>query len=199
MIPLFIVQLSSIELEAENLAAAMEDRQQEAKRARTIRTEYSRDVEAVQTWFQSAEAKVQSKNVEPQVLQEFLQEIHCEVGTVSDQLERIRRNGAIIMERTNSSQEKELVSNTITSLTEQLNQVKNWLEEKKGQVGDSLESWQAFIQMYHALRNWIERQKNFLAEPLKFSTLNESKAKLHEYMVRELRNIFEYAMVCLVS
>ena len=161
----------------------MEDEQQEAKRARTIRFEYNRDVESVQTWIQSAEAKVQDKSVEPQTLKEFLQEIHCEIGSVSDQLERIKRHGRIIMDRTNSQTEKELVEKTLNSLDDQMQQVRNWLEDKKAQVGDSLDSWQSFIQVYNSLRNWIERQRTFLADPLKFSTLAEARAKLQEYSV----------------
>lgn len=180
--------MSSLELDAESLIAKMEDIQQEAKRARTVKTEFNRDVELVQTWIQSAEAKVQNKNVEPHILQEYLQEIHCEMGTVTEQLERLKRNGEIIMEKTTNPEEHDLISSTISSLTEQLNHVKAWLDDKKAQVGNSLDSWQAFIQMYNSLRSWIEKQKNFLAEPLKFSTLNESKAKLHEYSVCKIVN-----------
>lgn len=53
--------------------AKMEDEHQEAKRARTIRFEYNRDVESVQAWIQAAESKVQDKSVEPHKLKEFLQ------------------------------------------------------------------------------------------------------------------------------
>ncbi|KAK8381870.1 hypothetical protein O3P69_015107 [Scylla paramamosain] len=174
-------QLSSLELEAESLVAKMEDEHQEAKRARTIRFEYNRDVESVQAWIQAAEAKVQDKSVEPHKLKEFLQEIHCEIGSVTDQLERLTRHGHMICQRTSNQGERELVANTITSLTEQLQQVKNWLEDKKAQVGDSLESWQLFIQLYNSLRSWVERQRNFLSEPLKFATLPEARGKLQEY------------------
>uniref|UniRef100_A0A0P4WID6 KASH domain-containing protein n=1 Tax=Scylla olivacea TaxID=85551 RepID=A0A0P4WID6_SCYOL len=159
----------------------MEDEHQEAKRARTIRFEYNRDVESVQAWIQAAEAKVQDKSVEPHKLKEFLQEIHCEIGSVTDQLERLTRHGHMICQRTSNQGERELVANTITSLTEQLQQVKNWLEDKKAQVGDSLESWQLFIQLYNSLRSWVERQRNFLSEPLKFATLPEARGKLQEY------------------
>ena len=177
------LQLTSLELEAESAVAKMEDEHQEAKRARTIRFEYNRDVESVQMWIQSAEAKVQDKSVEPHTLKEFLQEIHCEIGSVTDQLERLTRHGHMICQRTSNQNERELVSNTIASLTEQLQQVRNWLEDKKAQVGDSLESWQMFIQFYNSLRNWVERQRNFLSEPLKFATLPEARGKLQEYAV----------------
>lgn len=174
-------QLTTLELEAESAVAKMEDEHQEAKRARTIRFEYNRDVESVQAWIQSAEAKVQDKSVEPHTLKEFLQEIHCEIGSVTDQLERLTRHGHMICQRTSNQNERELVSNTIASLTEQLQQVRNWLEDKKAQVGDSLESWQMFIQLYNALRSWVERQRNFLSDPLKFATLPEARGKLQEY------------------
>lgn len=180
--PLFL-QLSNLELEAEGVLSKMDERQQEASRAQILRKEYTRDVESVQTWIQAAEVKVQNKNVEPTVLKEFLQEIQCEIGTVMDQLERIKRHGAVLTERTCSDEEREVVKTTTAALSEQLNQVNTWLDEKKSQVGDSLESWQLFIQMYNSLRSWIERQRSFLSEPLKFATLTESRAKLQEYSV----------------
>lgn len=180
------LQLSNLELEAEKVVSKMEDRQQEASRAKALRLEYTRDVEAVQTWIQAAEAKVQNKSVEPTTLKEFLQEIQCEIGAVTDQLERIKRHGSVIAEKTTSVEESELVTNTVLALTEQLQQVNTWLEDKKTQVGDSLDSWQSFIQMYNSLRSWIERQKSFLGEPLQFATLMESRAKLQEYTVSNI-------------
>ena len=189
------MQLSSLELEAESALSKMDEKQQEASRAQALRLEYSRDVEALQSWIQAAEVKVQNKSVEPSTLKEFLQEIQCEIGTVSDQLDRIKRHGAVIVERTSSHEEKDLVSNTVSALTEQLQQVNAWLEDKKAQVGHSLESWQSFIQMYNSLRSWIERQKSFLAEPLKFATLTESRAKLQEYIVSS--NFFLHELIYL--
>lgn len=182
--------MSDLELEAERVVSTMEDRQQEASRAEALRLEYTKDVEAVQTWIQAAEAKVQNKSVEPSTLKEFLQEIQCEIGTVSDQLERIKRHGSVISQKTASAEEKELVTNTVTALSEQLSQVSTWLEDKKTQVGDSLDSWQSFIQMYNSLRSWIERQRSFLNEQLKFATLTESRAKLQEYSVSAKLRIY---------
>lgn len=53
-----------------------------------------------------------------------LQEIHCEIGSVTDQLERLTRHGHMICQRTSNQSERELVANTISSLTEQLQQVR---------------------------------------------------------------------------
>ncbi len=62
-----------LELLSEKVLAAMEDKENEAKRARTVRYEYHRDVEQVQTWICQAEGRVQDRNLEPQTLKEFLQ------------------------------------------------------------------------------------------------------------------------------
>jgi len=51
----------------------MEDKENEAKRARTVRYEYHRDVEQVQSWICQAEGRVQDRSLEPQTLKEFLQ------------------------------------------------------------------------------------------------------------------------------
>lgn len=62
-----------LELLSEKVLAAMEEKENEAKRARTVRYEYHRDVEQVQTWICAAEGRVQDRNLEPQTLKEFLQ------------------------------------------------------------------------------------------------------------------------------
>ena len=62
-----------LELLSEKVLAAMEEKENEAKRARTVRYEYQRDVEHVQTWICQAEGRVQDRSLEPQTLKEFLQ------------------------------------------------------------------------------------------------------------------------------
>jgi nesprin-1 len=58
---------------AENVSSAMEEKDREFKRAKTIRSEYLKDVEEVQLWIQEAEKKVQDQTAEPQILKENLQ------------------------------------------------------------------------------------------------------------------------------
>jgi nesprin-1 len=50
----------------------MEEKDRELKRARTVRTDYKRDVEEVQSWIQNAELKLQDRSVEPLQLKEYL-------------------------------------------------------------------------------------------------------------------------------
>jgi len=50
----------------------MEEKDRELKRARTVRTDYKRDVEEVQSWIQNAELKIQDRSVEPLQLKEYL-------------------------------------------------------------------------------------------------------------------------------
>ena len=51
----------------------MEEKDRDFKRARTVRSDYLKDVEEVQIWIQGAEKKVQDQTAEPQVLKENLQ------------------------------------------------------------------------------------------------------------------------------
>ena len=49
-------------------------------------------------------------------------------------MERVGRHGQMICQRSRDENEQQLVSNTCGTLTEQLQQVRGWLEEKKLQV-----------------------------------------------------------------
>ncbi|KAK2588097.1 hypothetical protein KPH14_004158 [Odynerus spinipes] len=173
--------LTALELCAEATAQAMDEKQREVKRARTTRSDYLADVDEVQAWVRQAEIKVQDRSVEPIALRESLRQIQNELGPVTDKLERLTRNGRVIIENTRDDAEKELIEKTVNDLSEQLGQVRGWLDEKKQIVGDTLDAWQRFLALYDAVRAWTEEKKQFLTEPLKLSTLVQARQRLHEY------------------
>ncbi|XP_046474495.1 muscle-specific protein 300 kDa isoform X6 [Neodiprion pinetum] len=174
-------QLTALELAAESAASAMEEKQREQKRARTTRSDYIADVDEVQTWIRAAELKVQDRSMEPLKLKEHLQQIQNEIGLITDKLERLTRNGQVIIDNTKDGNERELIKSTVNNLTEQLAQVRSWLEEKKQQVGDTLDAWQRFLTLHEAVMAWIKEKRVFLVEPLQLSTLIQARQRLHDY------------------
>ncbi|XP_012253400.2 muscle-specific protein 300 kDa isoform X14 [Athalia rosae] len=174
-------QLTALELAAESAASAMEEKQREQKRARTTRSDYIADVDEVQTWIRAAELKVQDRSMEPFKLKEHLQKIQSEIGAITDKLERLTRNGQVIVENTKDGNERELIKSTVNNLTEQLAQVRSWLEEKKQQVGDTLDAWQRFLTLHEAVMAWIKEKRIFLVEPLQLSSLIQARQRLHDY------------------
>lgn len=182
-------QLSSLELLAETISNAMEEKDREFKRAKTVRTDYLTDVEHVQKWIQEAETKIQDRSIEPQQLREHLQQIQSELSNVMDRLERLSKNGRTIIEKTKDEDEKVLIQKTIDNLTEQLQQVRSWLDEKKAQVGDSLDAWQRFLNLHQQVVAWLAEKRTFLEEPLKLVTLHEARQRLHDYSVRYKRTM----------
>ena len=69
---LICVQLTSLELLSESVSGAMEEKDRELKRARTVRADYKRDVDEVQDWIRKAELKVKDRSAEPVELKEYL-------------------------------------------------------------------------------------------------------------------------------
>ena len=67
--------ISILELLSEKVLAVMEEKENDAKRARTVRYEYNRGVENIQSWICRAEGRVQDRSLEPQTLKDFLQVI----------------------------------------------------------------------------------------------------------------------------
>lgn len=176
-------QLTSLEFPVEGISQAMEEKQREQKRAKTMRTDYLTDVEQVQLWLQQAELKIQNRSIEPAKLMEQLRQIQSELAPMSDRLERLTRNGGMIVENTRDESEKEVLRGTMGTLTEQMNQVKSWLDERKQLIGDVLDAWQRFLALHEAVKLWIEEKRVFLVEPLKLSSLNQSRQRLHDYSV----------------
>lgn len=188
LVPIDVAQrLAALELQAEDTSQAMEEKQREQKRAKTQRTDYLADVDELQAWVREAELKVQDRSCEPTKMMENLRQIQNELAPVSDKLERLTKNGKAIMENTRDDAEKELIAGTVATLTEQLAQVKAWLDEKKQLVGDTLDAWQRFLTLLEAVKAWTAEKRVFLVEPLKLSSLNQARQKLHEYAVRFAR------------
>lgn len=176
-------ELNELELLTEAIAGAMDEKDREFKKARTIRTDYLADVDDVQNWIKDAELKVQDRSIEPQLLHEHLQQIQSEIGSTADRLEKLIKNGKIIVEKTRDDGEKDSIQSTIDNLNEQLLQVRAWLEEKKQQINETLDAWQRFLALYQAVMDWVTEKREFLKEPLVISTLQEAKQRLHDYSV----------------
>lgn len=184
LVPIDVAQkLAALELQAEDTSQAMEEKQREQKRAKTTRTDYLADVDGLQAWIREAELKVQDRSCEPSKMMENLRQIQTELAPMSDKLERLTKNGKSIVENTRDEAEKDLIGSTVANLTEQLAQVKAWLEEKKQQVGDTLDAWQRFLALLEAVKAWTAEKRVFLSEPLKLASLNQARQRLHEYSV----------------
>ncbi|XP_017768073.1 PREDICTED: nesprin-1 [Nicrophorus vespilloides] len=174
-------EITNLELLAEALSNDMDEKDREFKKARTVRSDYLRDVDGVQSWIKEAELKVRDRSIEPHVLNEHLQQIQSEIGSITDRLEKLIKNGKVIMEKTKDEDEKALVQSTINNLTEQLHQVNSWLEEKKQQISETIDAWQRFLALHQTVMAWVQDKKVFLKEPLQLTTLQEAKQKLHDY------------------
>lgn len=146
------------------------------------------------------------------------QELQCEIGLITDQMDRVSRHGQLICQRTRDEHEQQLVRTTLSNLTDQLQQVRSWLEEKKLQVrptdpilslpnrlplgprdkrspsshfhsfvpfkvGDSIDSWQRFLQLHALVIAWVDEKKGFLAEPLHLISLVQARQKSQDYNV----------------
>lgn len=184
LVPSDIAQeLTSLELLSEQLHGAMEEKNREFKRAKTVRTEYLTGVDNVQTWLHNAELRIQDRSMEPLQMKETLTKIHHEIVGIQERMDSVRMNGGIIMEKSRSDKEKELVQSTIDQLTQQLGQIRGWIDEKKQQVGDSLDAWTRFMNLYQIVMSWAAEKRSFVAEPMKITTLYEARQKLNDYSV----------------
>lgn len=141
--------------------------------------------------MQKAELKIQDRSIPPHQLKDYLKQIQSEFSSISDQLEKLIKNGKVIIEKTKDDEERAIIQTTINNLSEQLEQVKGWLDNKKQQVNDALDSWQRFMTLYNNVMIWVKGQREFLTESLQLTTLPDTKKKLQEYTaaVKTTKNI----------
>ncbi|XP_024081429.1 nesprin-1 [Cimex lectularius] len=170
-----------LELLMENMSSAMEEKAKNQKRARTVRTEYVRCRDMLTSWLQQAELKVQDKTSKPQAIKETLQQVQTELPAMSDKLDQMTQNAKTICNNSKDENEISLIKENVNALTEQLAMIRAWIEEKKQQVGDCLDSWERFLTLYNTVMNWCREKNDFLKQPLYLENLDQAKVKLHDY------------------
>lgn len=177
-------ELSALELSSEALAAAMEEKEREWKRARTARSEYATDVEDVQAWIKAAELTARDRTSPPEPYRERLVATRSEVPNVADRVERLTRNARAIVEGSRDAGERQLVQSTVSALTEQFAAVCSELEARQAAIEDACDAVARFLTLLEKVLLWVETQRAFLARPLPLADLQEAQQKQTEYGVR---------------
>lgn len=176
-------ELAALELSAEALAAAMEEKEREWKRARTARSEYATDVESVQAWVRSAEITARERTLSPEPYRERLVAKRAEIPAVADRVERLTRNARAIVEGSRDPAERQLIQSTVTALTDQFAAVCSELEARQAVVEDACDAVARFLALLEKVLLWVETQRAFLARPLPLADLQEAQQKQTEYGV----------------
>ncbi|KAI5642762.1 spectrin repeat domain-containing protein [Phthorimaea operculella] len=174
-------ELSALELSSEALAAAMEEKEREWKRARTARTDYAADVEHVQAWIRAAELTARDRTLPPEPYRERLVATRQEVPNIADRVERLTRNARAIVEGSRDAGERQLVQSTVTALSEQFASICSELEARQAAVEDACDAVARFLGLLEKVLLWVETQRAFLARPLPLADLQEAQQKQTEY------------------
>ncbi|GBO98722.1 hypothetical protein EVAR_224_1 [Eumeta japonica] len=174
-------ELSALELSSEALAAAMEEKEREWKRARTTRTEYAADVEEVQAWIRASELTARDRTLPPQPYRERLVATRADIPAISDRMERLQRNARAIVEGSRDASERQLVQSTVTALADQFAAVCSELEARQAAVEDACDAVARFLALLEKVLLWVETQRAFLARPLPLADLQEAQQKQTEY------------------
>ena len=124
-------QLSKLEIQAESLMGAMDEKDRELAKSAEIRAAFAADTEALQAWTQAAEVRCSDRAKDPKQLKQQLTAVNDEMGAAAEQLERVNKNGSLLAEKSRAAGERELVSGTCGSLTDSLAHVRHVLEQKK--------------------------------------------------------------------
>lgn len=175
-------ELTGLELLADRLVEAMDAKEREFKRAKTVRSEYVSGVDYIQTWLHQAELRIQDRSTEPSLLRETLNQIQHELSGVQERMDIVKQNGYVIIEKTRNDDEKSIIRQTIDQLEQQIDQIRSWLDDKRHQVGNSLDAWSRFMQLYQAVMAWAAEQKTFIGLPLNVTTLPECRQKMNDYL-----------------
>ncbi|GLH12193.1 Dystrophin, isoform B, partial [Gryllus bimaculatus] len=176
-----VQEMSTLELLAETVSNAMDEKERQINRVHSLRSDYNKDTAEVSEWLPLAESRVKDRSVEPQIMKDSLSQIQSELCAIGEKLERLTRNGNLILEKTQNEGERNLIQNTISSLTEQYSQIKSLLDERKQQVGNALDAWQNFEALYNTVQAWVAEKQTFLAEPFQLSSLTQARQRLQEY------------------
>lgn len=195
LIPSDIAQeFTALELLSERVQSNMETKQKEFKRAKTVRTDYLVGVDEIQHWLMQAEVEVQDRSLAPAQMKELLQRINHEISGIYERFTLVKTNGQLIIDNCRNNEEKILVQNTVEQLGQQLAQVRSWLDEKKQQVGDSLDAWTRFMNLYQIVMSWAAEKQAFIDQNIVLRTLPEARNKSTDYQaaVKSIKPIVKH-------
>lgn len=187
-------EFTALELLSERVQGNMESKQKEFKRAKTVRTDYLAGVDEIQRWLMQAEMEVQDRTLAPAQMKELLHRINQEITGIYERFTMVKTNGQLIIDNCRNSDEKVLVQTTLDQLAQQLGQVRSWLDEKKQQVGDSLDAWTRFMNLYQIVMSWVAEKRVFLDQTIELKTLPEARSKLNDYItaVKSIKPIVKH-------
>nr|XP_016945201.1 nesprin-1 isoform X29 [Drosophila suzukii] len=187
-------EFTALELLAERVQVTMETKEKDFKRAKTVRTEYVAGVDEIQRWLLQAEVQVQERSLTPTQMKELLQRINHEITAIYERFTLVKTNGQLIIENCRNSEEKTLVQTTIDQLAASLAQVRGWLDEKKQAVGDSLDAWTRFMNLYQIVMSWASEKRTFIDQTIELRTLPEARNKLNDYVtaVKSIKPIVKH-------
>lgn len=178
-------EIKSLGLAAENMKGVMADKEREFKRAKTVRSEYISGVDFMQIWLQQAELRIQDRTLEPTILKELVNNVQKELATAYEKLDTIKQCAIIIVNNSQSNDEKRLIQSTVDQLEKQIDQVRSDLEDKKHQLHDSLDACTRFMKLYNIVMKWTAEKRELIDIPLTVTTLTEVRQKMNEYMVHK--------------
>ncbi|ODN01313.1 Nesprin-1 [Orchesella cincta] len=183
--------ISNLELEVEKIVSSLDDKQKDVKRARGIVSDFQKDIDAIGKWILNTEDRLQNRGSEPQLVKEALQALLSDLPAVLDQMERAKKASSIIIEKVSDPKERDKVKNSVDSTEAQLLQLKAAIEERRHKIGESLDSWDRFLQLYGQVMTWVEEKNQFLKEPIQLSSLPETRQKLNAYVmaVKSLKTV----------
>lgn len=187
-------EFNALELLSERVVGAMEAKQKEFKRAKTVRTDYLTGVDEIQKWLMQAEIQVQERTLAPMAMKELLHRINQEISGIYERFTMVKTNGQMIIDNCRNPEEKLLIQTQIDQLAQQLGQVRSWLDEKKQQVGDSLDAWTRFLNLYQIVMTWAAEKRSFIDQHIELRTLPEARAKLNDYVtaVKSIKPIVKH-------
>ncbi|CAG7726205.1 unnamed protein product [Allacma fusca] len=184
--------ISGLEIQLEELSSSLNDKMKEFKRLKSVRSDFKKNVQEIKNWIQTTEKNlIDNENMEPSALKQNIQTMMMELPKIQDQMETLEKLGKAIMDTTPDDPEKQDVRNEIDNLQQQINDIRKIIEERNYKIGESLDSWQKFLQLYAQVMAWGNEKKIFLQEPLQLASLPESRLKLNNYTmaVKSLKHV----------
>jgi nesprin-1 len=178
-------QLKNLELRVEKLLDVMEEKDRQFKIAKTIRNDYTYNIEKVNCWIVETEEKLKGHYTEPVEFKISLHNLCQDKPKVTEWYDTANKSGLSIVESTHDEKEIRNINANLEQTKEKMDQVFNLLDEQKEIIDNVVDAWSKFMELYQIIINWANEKKIFVAQELKFNKIQEAQLKLNEYAVSE--------------
>ena len=173
--------LLKMELVTESISNLLKNKNNQFQKMLQLRNEYNSELKTLRTLITDLQTKLRTRSFDYKGLKHYLEQIQNDFSNLLEKADQVLKISHRIFEKTQNSAEKKILQNEQTDINEQVNIIKDGVQEKKQELNDALNNVQKFFSLYEKILKCVQEKEKFLSKALILDTLQQIKDQHQQY------------------